>query len=155
MSSHYEKSIYLWIVGPDEGDVGSGLEEMYPKLQNQVKWIGPSFEPEQYMAAADIFVLPSYREGFGSVVIEAAACKIPAIAYVTEGITDAIDDHQTGLLVSKYDIEDLVSNMNLLAVNADLRQMLGKNAYERVLRYFSSDTVTAEWLTFYQKVLLK
>jgi len=155
MSSHYEKSIYLWIVGPDEGDVGPGLEEMYPKLQNQVKWIGPSFESEQYMAAADIFVLPSYREGFGSVVIEAAACKIPAIAYVTEGITDAIEDHQTGLLASKYDIEDLASNMNLLAINADLRQMLGKNAYERVLRYFSSDAVTAEWLTFYQKVLLK
>ena len=155
MSSHFEKNIYLWIVGPDEGDIGPGLKEMYPDLKSHVKWIGASFEPEKYMAAADIFVLPSYREGFGSVVIEAAACKIPAIAYVTEGITDAIEDQQTGLFVRKYDVEDLASNMNLLAVNADLRQMLGKNAYERVLRSFSSDAVTAEWLTFYQKVLLK
>jgi len=155
ITSNFESNVHLWVVGPDEGDVGPELKIMYPKLQNQVEWIGPSFEPEKYMAAADVLVLPSYREGFGSVVIEAAACKIPAIAYATEGITDAIEDQWTGLLAQKYDIEDLALKMNLLAVNTDLRLMLGLNAYERAMEFFSSDAVTTEWLIFYQKVLSK
>ncbi|MBT8552005.1 glycosyltransferase family 4 protein [Polynucleobacter paneuropaeus] len=64
---------YLWLVGPDEEGVEEQVKATYPELENQIQWIGSSFEPEKYMAAADILVLPSFREGFGSVVIEAAA----------------------------------------------------------------------------------
>jgi glycosyltransferase involved in cell wall biosynthesis len=151
--TNFGKKVYLWVVGPDEGAVVPELEVMYSELANQVKWIGPSFEPESYMAAADILVLPSYREGFGSVVIEAAACSIPAITYVTEGITDAIENNRTGLLARKYDIKDLVLKMDLLVANVDLRIQLGENAYERAITLFSSDAITAEWLTFYKKLL--
>jgi len=150
-----EKGLYLWMVGPDEEGIGPELKAMFPKLKNKVVWIGPSFEPEKYMAAADVLVLPSYREGFGSVIIEAAACKIPAIAYATEGTIDAIEDRRTGLLVKKFDVEDLVLNMNLLIANAHLRLTLGMNAYERAVKSFSSVVVTAAWLVFYQKVLAK
>jgi glycosyltransferase involved in cell wall biosynthesis len=145
---------YLWIVGPDEENITSLLRNRYPKLQNQITWCGPTNAPEKYMAAADILVLPSYREGFGNVVIEAAACKIPTIAYKTEGIVDAIEDKQTGLLANKYDIENLSSLMELLATNTNLRKNLGHNAYERVITMFSSKVVTAAWISFYQKILV-
>ena len=144
---------FLWIVGPDEENLTSLLRNKYPKLQKQITWCAPTNEPENYMAAADILVLPSYREGFGNVVIEAAACKIPSIAYRTEGIVDAIEDKQTGLLANKYDIENLSLLMELLATNKNLRKKLGQNAYERVMKMFSSKVVTAAWISFYQKIL--
>ncbi len=50
------------------------------------------------MAGADIFILPSHREGFGSTVIEAAATGIPAIASRIYGLTDAVQDGETGYL---------------------------------------------------------
>lgn len=153
LSSNVDKNIWLWIVGPDEGGVEPELKTMYPELQNQIKWIGPCFEPENYMAAADVLVLPSYREGFGTVVIEAAACRIPAIAYKTEGIIDAIENNVTGLLARKYDINNLALKMKELVINADLRMRLGKSAYERAIKLFSSDAVTTAWLIFYKKIL--
>jgi hypothetical protein len=57
--------------------------------------------------------------------------------------------------VKKFDVEDLVLNMNLLIANAHLRLTLGMNAYERAVKSFSSVVVTAAWLVFYQKVLAK
>ena len=153
ITSGIEKNVCLWIVGPDEGGIEAELRVMYLELQNQIKWIGPCFEPENYMVADDVLVLPSYREGFGTVVIEAAACRIPTIAYQTEGITDAIENNGTGLLAKKYDTDDLALKMEELAVNADLRLSLGKNAYDRATKLFSSKAVTAEWLIFYKKIL--
>lgn len=144
---------FLWLVGPDEEGLGAALRAIYPHLENQIKWIGPTLKPEIYMAAADILVLPSFREGFGSVVIEAAACKVPAIAYKTEGIVDAINDHQTGLLAKKYDVNDLASLMKLLSSDEGLRQTLSVNAFVRARTCFSSRIVTEHWVNFYKKVL--
>lgn len=155
ISSNVDKSIWLWVVGPDEGGVEPELKVMYAELHNQIRWIGPCFEPENYMAAADVLVLPSYREGFGTVVIEAAACGIPAIAYKTEGITDAIENHVTGLLAKKYDINDLAYKMKELAINTYLRVSLGEGAYVRATKLFSSKAVTTSWLIFYKKILSK
>ena len=152
---HFKKRGFLWLVGPDEAGMEALLKPVFPELQKQVKWIGPSFEPEKYMAAADILVLPSYREGFGNVVIEAAACKIPSIAYQIDGIVDAISDGCTGLLVPKYDINSLSDQMYLLAIDSELRQTLGNNAHERASMYFSSQIVTANWLSFYKKLLIR
>ena len=149
-----KEGAFLWLVGPDEEGMEDRLKPMFPELQKQILWLGPSFEPEKYMAAADVLVLPSLREGFGNVVIEAAACNIPSIAYEIEGIVDAIADGFTGLLVPKFDVKILSDKMNLLAVNSGLRQTLGNNAYDRVKMQFSCEAVTAEWLSFYKKLLI-
>ena len=59
------------------------------------------------MQAADIFCLPSYREGFGSSIIEAAACGLPAIASRIYGLTDAVKEGETGLLVNPGNVTGL------------------------------------------------
>jgi len=143
----------LWVVGPDEENLLSELQAEAQKGSGKFRWLGRTMEPEHYMAAADIFVLPSYREGFGSVVIEAAACGVPAVAYRTEGIVDAVVENETGILVTKFDRKAFAGAMMHLAADLDFRRELGEKALKRARSEFSSDSVTAEWLGFYDCLL--
>jgi glycosyltransferase involved in cell wall biosynthesis len=147
------QSAALWIVGPDEEGVMIQVQEEFPEICGVVKWIGPTFSPENYMAGADVLLLPSYREGFGSVIIEAAACNLPTIAYRIDGVIDAVVDNQTGLLVEKGNTEVLEQQMENLLLNPSLRSRLGASAGERARRDFSSNIVTSAWLEFYASIL--
>ena len=91
---HSDNTTILWCVGPDEDN----LQQEF-KLVNGVFLCPFTRVPEQYMAAADIFCMPSYREGFGTAVIEAAACGIPSIGSNIYGLCDAIVNGSTGILV--------------------------------------------------------
>lgn len=139
----------LWIVGPDEEGLRQQMEKEYADISYAVRWIGPTPEPANYMRAADIFLLPSYREGFGSVIIEAAACGIPAIAYRTEGVIDAVAAADTGLLVKKGDVTELASAMRWMADHVAERAQMGEKAHKRAEALFSSGHVVKAWLDFY------
>ena len=65
--------------------------------------------PERFMAAADVFCLPSYREGFGMAIIEAASAGIPSIGTRIYGVTDAIDEGKTGCLYAPRNVDELAS----------------------------------------------
>ena len=105
------------------------------------------------MAAADVFCLPSYREGFGSTIIEAAAAEVPALGSRIYGITDALEDGATGLLFPPGDVDELVDAMARLAADAQLRRDLGRRARERALRQFSTARVVGAMVSYYQGVL--
>ena len=143
----------LWIVGPDEEGVAHQVKERSPELYNLVKWIGPTFAPEIYMVAADVLLLPSYREGFGSVIIEAAACSLPTIAYRIDGVIDAIADGKTGVLVDVGDVQGLHDQMKYFLNDHNLRSNMGNQAKERACSHFSSVLVIRAWLDFYQNAI--
>lgn len=143
----------LWMVGPDEEDLQATLQIEGERLGARIRWFGPTPTPECYMAAADVFVLPSYREGFGSVVIEAAACGIPTIAYRIDGVVDAIVENHTGCFVAKGNIEELAQAMERLGSEPEMLSDLGDAALRRAVEHFSSSTVSAAWLAFYGSVL--
>jgi glycosyltransferase involved in cell wall biosynthesis len=143
----------LWIVGPDEEDLQATLQVEGERLGARIRWFGPTPVPERYMAAADVFVLPSYREGFGSVVVEAAACGIPTIAYRVDGLVDAIVENRTGCFVTKGDVEELAHAMERLGSDPKMLSDLGDAAHQRAVDDFSSSTISAAWLAFYGSVL--
>lgn len=143
----------LWMVGPDEEGLQVMLQEEGQRRGARIRWFGPTSEPEKFMAAADVFVLPSYREGFGSVIIEAAACGIPSIVYRIDGVIDAIVDGRTGLFVDKADIQGLSDAMNRLGAESSTRKTLGEAAYLRASSEFSSTSVSTAWIDFYSAVL--
>lgn len=143
----------LWMVGPDEEGLQAALETMGERLGARVRWFGQTYSPERYMSAADVFVLPSYREGFGSVVIEAAACGIPAIAYRIDGVVDAIVESVTGCFVDKGDVVGLAQAMDHLGSDLKIACELGEAARQRAVHNFSSLIVSESWVRFYKETL--
>jgi glycosyltransferase involved in cell wall biosynthesis len=138
----------LWLVGPDEEHIEQTLGN-----KEGVRYISYTDTPESYMAAADVLCLPSYREGFGSVVIEAAACGIPSIGSDIYGLQDAIIEGETGLLVEKQSMQTLINSMVLLAENRTLRLQMGDKAIQRATTDFSQDRLTASVLDLYHSLM--
>lgn len=139
----------LLVIGPDEDGIQSLLQAALGNAAAQAQSIAYTDRPEGYMAAADVFCLPSYREGFGTTIIEAAAAGIPAIGSRIYGVTDAVDDGATGLLCDPGDIGQFANAMLQLATNELLRREMGKRARTRALRDFPAAAVTAELMRFY------
>lgn len=145
--------VELWLVGPDEERLWERFTQEATSGGARLRWLGQTTRPEDYMAAADVLVLPSYREGFGSVVIEAAACGIPTIAYRVDGVIDAVAENQTGLLVESGDVKALAMAMVELSRDVAGRRQMGKAALDRAVTTFASEAVTVEWVKFYERMV--
>lgn len=144
----------LLLVGPDEEDIWSQMQNLGLIFPGIMGCIGYTNSPERYVAAADVICLPSYREGFGMVIIEAAAAGVPAIASRIYGITDAIEEGVTGLMHEPGNIEQLAGRMIELANNHALREQMGESARERASRYFSKERVIGALEEYYSRILL-
>jgi glycosyltransferase involved in cell wall biosynthesis len=144
---------WLMLVGPDEEGLAGEIRDACGGSAARLRFAPYTDRPEVFMAAADVFVLPSYREGFGSAVIESAAAGIPAIGTRIYGVTDAIVDGVTGFLVPPRDPAALAARMRQLASDAQLRLRLGAAARERALRDFSMAEVTRATLAYYAERL--
>lgn len=147
------ENVVLWVVGHDEEGLQTKLEELALLNNLSIRFIGASVVPENYMMSADVFVLPSYREGFGSVIIEAASCCIPSISYRIDGVADAVEDGVTGELIELRNVEALAQSMISFAENPGKRNEMGKKARERVVNNFRSEDITNAWLDQYKSVL--
>lgn len=143
----------LLVVGPDEEGMREKMEARCPAVRTRMHFSDYTPNPERYMAASDILCLPSYREGFGLVLIEAAAVGIPTIASRIYGISDAVQDGVTGLLFRAGDMVDLTEKIRLLLDDTRLAHNLGEAGRLRARRDFGREVVLAELLKFYEGVL--
>ena len=106
------------------------------RASGKVIFTGEVNDIERYYAAADVFVAPSYREGFGLVVVEAEAMGLPAVVSDVPGQIDAIIPNETGLSCTVKDVATLEAAMEQLLKDADLREKMGKAAAEFAERDF-------------------
>jgi glycosyltransferase involved in cell wall biosynthesis len=141
----------LWIVGPDEADWFEQMTSLLGSAMGQVKRVGFTPAPERYMQAADLFCLPSYREGFGSSVIEAAACGVPALASRIYGLTDAVVEGQTGWLHEAGNVLDLTAKIDDLLDNPNELVIKGQAARVYAASVFDEKMITSAMLQFYKK----
>lgn len=144
------QELHWLIVGPDEANIVPMIDKACTSFIDRVHFKGFTREPEAYMAAADIFCLPSYREGFGSSVLEAAAVGVPAVATKIYGLTDAVEDGVTGILVHPADSAALAEALRKLLTNKTLTLEMGANARMRALKLFSRERIV-EGLSDYYK----
>src|SRR5262249_18575507 len=89
----------------------------------------------------DLLVLPTYREGFGTVLLEAAAMEVPVVATRVTGCVDAVRDGETGTLVPARDAEALTSAVRAYLRDADLRRRHGMGGRQRALRDFDPEVI--------------
>lgn len=139
----------LVVAGPDE----EGLAARMLELAKRVKITGYTAQPERFLAAADVLCLPSYREGFGSVVIEAAASGVPAVASRIYGVTDALVHGETGLFFAPGNADELAAKLREILDDGALRGRLGAQARARATERFSQERLTRELADFYARVL--
>lgn len=96
----------------------------------QVIYIPPSREVPQYMACMDVFSLPSYREGFGMVVVEAESMGLPVVVSDVPGPIDAVKDGETGMVVPVTKVEELATALKTLLNDTAKRLAFGGAAAE-------------------------
>lgn len=145
-------NIQLLLVGTEEDVKFDQVCRINAARAGQLHHLDFTTQPERYMAAADIFCLPSYREGFGMTIIEAAACGVPAVASRIYGITDAVLENETGILCKVADVHALQSAILTLAKDSALRKCMGEAARSRAQQRFSGTAITAELLQLYEKL---
>jgi len=142
--------------------VGDGTErrELFNKsaafgISDRVAFLGAQDHNRISMIIneADILVLPSYREGLGQAVLEGAACGKPIIASNVGGIPEIIQDGVNGILVSPGSVNELISAIENLSVNLQLREIMGKMSRRIVEKDFNIEITTKELIEIYTKFL--
>lgn len=140
------------LVGAEEDVPFNRIQEICCAERERLHYVSFTSKPEHYMTAADIFCLPSYREGFGMTIIEAAASGVPTVASRIYGITDAVADGKTGLLFPVGNVTALTQALLKLITENELRQRMGNAARERALDQFSSEKITLEMVMLYERL---
>ena len=138
-------------VGPDEENLVPIIKQICAACLDRVIFKGYVAQPEVMMNASDIFCLPSYREGFGSVVLEAAACGVPSVVSRIYGLVDSVVEGETGLLFTVGNVLEMYDALLSLCRNEALRMEMAAAAMSRTLEMFSRDDITGELVKFYSR----
>jgi glycosyltransferase involved in cell wall biosynthesis len=149
-------SLQLLLVGARENTREAVGENILMRIEKapHIHWVGEVSSPIVYYAAMDIFVLPTHREGFGNVLIEAAAAGLPVVATRVPGCIDAVADGETGILVPPRNPEALARALKYYISDAELRSTHGANGKARVTALFERRQVWEGMEQFYRQILL-
>lgn len=140
----------LHIVG--DGDEREAIEARILQKQLESKVVLHGYQSKEYinqlLAKSSIYVMASYTESFGIVLIEAQSFGIPCIAFDSaRGALEIIKDQENGYLVSNRDFAKMSEKIKLLIENPELRQQLGAKARENSLQY-SENVIQNLWFEF-------
>jgi glycosyltransferase involved in cell wall biosynthesis len=131
-------------LGPDDLAAASAL--------GNVVFTGHRDDVEELYAGFDLYVLPSYREGFPRSAMEAAACGLPVIATDIRGCREVVDDGVTGRLVPLHDVDGLTHAIIELATDRSLRTAMGARGREKAEAEFDDKDVIRRTLAVYERL---
>jgi glycosyltransferase involved in cell wall biosynthesis len=122
-------------------------------IEERVIFSGVRRDVPAILAASQIFILSSKREGFPLTVLEAMRAGLPVVASNVGGITEAVVDETNGLLFAPGDIEQLKEKLKSLILNSQLRLEMGRAGRERFLKYFTLEQMTEKTLAVYSEII--
>ena len=146
--------IKLLLVGPFEEENKINIDCIEKIKHNRdIIEIGYTSDIPLYSYMFDVLILASYREGFGNVVIEAAAMGTPAIVSDIPGAKDSIENNETGLLIKPKNSDSLYASMKFYIENREIVKLHGQNARKRVEKYFANEIIWTEQDRFYRSLI--
>ena len=146
----------FWLIGDaDPGNPASLTTQQLQEWNDEgiVTWLGYRTDVAELLTQIHIVCLPSYREGFGKVFVEAGAALRAVVATDVPGCREAVEHRVNGLLVEPKNSEALAAALIEVLDNDELRLRLAKEGRRRAEFEFSSATVNTQTLTVYQQVL--
>lgn len=105
-----------------------------------------------YYGLMDVLVLPSHREGFPVVPLEAQACGVPVVTTIATGAIDCVIEGVTGFHVPVGDTEALAARTSRLLQDRELRIKMGNSGRERVVKFFRQEILGRAWIEEYQRL---
>ncbi len=143
---------YLLLVGPLEQELDPLPEEVMHFIQNDAHVILAGYQNDvrPWMMASDVFVFPSYREGFPNVVMQAACLEVPCIVSDINGCNEIIEDQVNGLIVPPKDEKALYEAMQVMMADQEKRKSFAEKSREFVSINFDQQFVWGELLKEYR-----
>ncbi len=118
------------------------------KNEKKILYFNFTTKPEDWFSVSDILCLPSHREGFGTVIIEAASCGIPSLCSNIYGLRDALIPNKTGFFHKVGNINDIKKKMVHIIKNKKLVKNYGSLARKNVLKDFKQSLITEKFIKF-------
>ncbi|MCM3126589.1 MULTISPECIES: N-acetyl-alpha-D-glucosaminyl L-malate synthase BshA [unclassified Paenibacillus] len=137
--------------GPDLPKIQCRIQEM--GLTDRVHLLGKQDDVAQVISMADLLLLPSEKESFGLVALEAMACGIPTIGSTAGGIPELVTHGSTGLLSGIGDTKQMAEYALMLLRNEEMMKSYKQACLDRASSHFDIDKITAEYEQIYRRVL--
>ena len=144
----------LLLVGKFEDELDPVLPETKQMIENnpKIEFAGYQNDVRPYFAAADVAVLPSYREGFPNVVIQAGAMGLAQIVTDINGCNEIVIEGRNGLIIPKQDEQALYEAMRKLATDRDLTSQMAASARELIASRYRQQDVWDATLKMYKSL---
>ena len=141
----------LILYGSDEEGYDQQVEG-YSNIKRGENYFYPgrTSQPFEALQVADVFVIPTWREGFGMSIIEAQGLGLPVITSDAYGVVDASVEGETGLRCKVGDVDSLYESMVVYHNNPVMRKEHGLAGRKRVEELFDNKVVTQAWVEYYK-----
>ena len=141
---------YLWLAG--DGPMAAALEGLARELgvAERVRFLGWRTDRGALLRAADVCLLPSRYEPFGTVILDAWSTRTPLIACDSEGPRAHIRDGENGMLVPADDPHALAAVIRAVITTPALRARIVDSGYRDYLSRFTPESVTRQWIGLYR-----
>jgi glycosyltransferase involved in cell wall biosynthesis len=144
---------FLWLAG--DGPEGPNLETLATRLgvARRVRFLGWRTDRGALLRAADICVLPSRYEPFGTVILDAWSMRTPLVACASDGPRAYIRNRENGLIVPADDSAALAGAIRAVTGDDQLRREIAETGYAEYRAGFTREAVTRQWLAYYNGLM--
>lgn len=151
------KNVKLLLVGTLEPDLDPLDEFTLHQINNNsnIIWVGFQKDVRPYLAISNIFVFPSYREGFPNVVMQAGAMGLSCIVSNINGCNEIIRDGFNGIIIPFKDEYNLQRAMEKLALDSGCRNFMASNSRQLIISRYDQQYVLNELLNEYNTLCVK
>lgn len=154
IAAHPSQKIFFLLIGHFEQELDplSSEDHAFLHTSDRVILAGFQHDVRPWIMASDVFVFPSYREGFPNVVLQACCLEVPCIVSDINGCNEIVKHHKTGIIVAPKDDKALYEAMQLMISDRN-RIAYARAAREYVVANFDQQYVWATLRQEYEKLL--